>query len=111
MTRISRHVIGVVMLAGLLGGTTGCDWWPPSLQERIGQQEAHLKVLEAERARTQGKVAELTKAVEEVRAQSSKMEQEKVALQAQIEQLKLAVADAEAKAVKPKPVAASKRRK
>ena len=34
----------MVVLIGLLAGTTGCDWWPPTLQERIGQQEQQLKV-------------------------------------------------------------------
>jgi peptidoglycan hydrolase CwlO-like protein len=101
----------MVVLAGLLAGTTGCDWWPPALQERIGQQEAELKVLEAEKARMQAKVTELSKALDEVRAQASKMEQDNAALQTQVEQLKVSVADAEAKAVQPKAVAPPKRRR
>ena len=111
MTSTSRQAIGMVLLAGLLLGTTGCDWWPPALQERIGQQEAQLKVLEAEKARMQAKVTELSKALDEVRAQGSKMEQDNAALQAQVEQLKVSVAEAEAKAVKPKAAVPPKRKK
>jgi peptidoglycan hydrolase CwlO-like protein len=111
MTSTSRQAAGLMVLVGLLAGTTGCDWWPPTLQERIGQQEAELKVLAAERTRMQAKVTELTKALDEVRAQASKLEQDNAALQTQVEQLKVAVAEAEAKAVKPKAVAPAKRKK
>jgi peptidoglycan hydrolase CwlO-like protein len=101
----------MVVLIGLLAGTTGCDWWPPTLQERIGQQEQQLKVAEAEKARLQAKVAELSKTLDEVRAQASKMEQDNAALQSQIEQLKVSMAEAQAKAVQPKTVVPPKRKK
>ena len=108
MTR-TRQAVGVVVLVGLLVGTTGCDWWPPTLQERIGQQEAQLKILEAERARLEAKVAELSKALDEIRAQASKMELDDAALKMQVEQLKLTLADAEARAAQA--VAPPKRKK
>ena len=111
MTTTSRQAAGMVILVGLLAGTTGCDWWPPTLQERIGQQEAQLKVLEAEKARMQANVTELNKALDEVKAQASKMQQDNAALQTQVEQLKVSVAEAEAKAIQPKAVAPPKRKK
>lgn len=111
MTRTLRQALAVVALVGLLAGTTGCDWWPPTLQERIGQQEAQLKVLEAEKARMQAKVTELSKALDEVRAQASKLQQDNAALQTQVEQLKVSVAEAEAKAVQLKAVVPPKRKK
>jgi peptidoglycan hydrolase CwlO-like protein len=111
MARTSRQAAGVVVLVGLLTGITGCDWWPPTLQERIGQQQAQLKVLEVEKAGMQAKVTELSKALDEVRAQASKMQQDNAALQTQVEQLKISVAEAEAKAVQLKAVAPPKRKK
>lgn len=114
MTKTSRQAVGLVVLVGLLAGLTGCDWWPPALQERIGQQEAQLKLLEAEKTRMQAKVTELNKAIDEARAQASKMEQDNAALQTQVDQLKVVVAEAEAKAkanaVKPKAVPTPKRK-
>ena len=114
MTKTSRQAAGVVVLVGLLSGTTGCDWWPPALQERIGQQEAQLKLLEAEKTRMQAKVTELSKALDEAKAQAAKMEQDNAALQTQVDQLKAVVADAEAKAkanaVKPKAGPPTKRK-
>ncbi len=114
MTKTLRQAVRMVVLLGLLAGTTGCDWWPPALQERIGQQEAQLKLLEAEKARIQAKVAELSKALDEAKAQASKMEQDNAALQTQVDQLKVVIAEAEAKAkanaVKPKAVPPPKRK-
>ena len=100
MMRTARQAIGAVVCVGLLAGVTGCDWWPPTLQERIGQQEAQIKALQGEKARLQAKIAELTKALEDVKAQAAQMEQTNNSLKTQMEQLKMALAQAEAKAAK-----------
>lgn len=100
MTRTARHAVGAVVCVGLLAGISGCDWWPPTLQERIGQQEAQIKALQGEKTRMQAKITELTKALEEVRAQAAQLEQTNNGLKTQVEQLKVAVAQAEAKAAK-----------
>ena len=109
MTRTARHAVRSVILVGLLAGASGCDWWPPTLQERIGQQEAQLKVLQAEKARLQAQVTEVSKKLEEVQAQTAQMEQANNALKTQVEQLTASLAQAEAKAVRP--TAAPKRKK
>ncbi|HEY3198587.1 MAG TPA: hypothetical protein VGJ57_11285 [Nitrospirales bacterium] len=109
MTITARYAVRSVVLVGLLAGATGCDWWPPTLQERIGQQEARIKVLEAEKVRLQGQVAEVSKKFEEGKAQTAQMEQENNALKAQVQQLTASLAQAEAKAAKP--AAATKRKK
>jgi peptidoglycan hydrolase CwlO-like protein len=100
MTRTARQAVGAVVCVGLLTGVTGCDWWPPTLQERIGQQEAQIKALLGEKARMQAKVTELTKALEDLKTQAAQMEQTNNSLKTQMEQLKVSLAQAEAKAAK-----------
>ena len=101
MTGTARYAVRCVVLVGLLAGASGCDWWPPALQERIGQQEAQIKVLQAEKARLQGQVTEVSKKLEEVKAQAAQLEQTNNTLKTQVEQLTAALAQAEAKAAKP----------
>ena len=108
MMRTARQAVGAVVCVGLLAGVTGCDWWPPTLQERIGQQEAQIKALLGEKARMQAKITELTKALEDVKAQAAQMEQTNNSLKTQMEQLQVALAEAEAKAAK---VTSTKKRK
>ena len=100
MMRTARHSVRSVVLVGLLAGASGCDWWPPALQERIGQQEAQIKALLGEKARLQAKVTELSKTLEDMKAQAAQMEQTNNGLKTQMEQLKVALAQAEAKAAK-----------
>jgi peptidoglycan hydrolase CwlO-like protein len=109
MTRTARHSVRSVVLVGLLAGASGCDWWPPTLQERIGQQEQQLKVLQAEKARLQAQVTEMSKKIEDVKTQAAQMEQANNALTTQVQQLTASLAQAEAKAAKP--TAATKRKK
>jgi septal ring factor EnvC (AmiA/AmiB activator) len=109
MTRTARHSVRSVVLVGLLAGASGCDWWPPALQERIGQQEQQLKVLQAEKARLQAQVTEMSKKLEDVKTQTAQMEQANNALTTQVQQLTASLAQAEAKAAKP--TAATKRKK
>ena len=109
MTRTARHAVRSVVLVGLLAGASGCDWWPPTLQERIGQQEMQIKVLQAEKARMQGQVTEVSKKLEEVKTQAAQMEQANGVLKTQVEQLTASLAQAEAKAARP--TAAPKRKK
>jgi peptidoglycan hydrolase CwlO-like protein len=100
MMKTARQTVGAVVCVGLLAGVTGCDWWPPTLQERIGQQEAQTKALLGEKARMQAKITELTKALEDLKAQAAQMEQTNNSLKTQMEQLKVSLAQAEAKAAK-----------
>jgi len=109
MTRTARHSVRSVVLVGLLAGASGCDWWPPTLQERIGQQEEQIKVLQAEKARLQAQVTEMSKKLEDVKTQAAQMEQANNALKTQVQQLTASLAQAEAKAAKP--TAATKRKK
>jgi peptidoglycan hydrolase CwlO-like protein len=109
MTRTARHAVRSVVLVGLLAGASGCDWWPPTLQERIGQQDAQIKVLQAEKARMQAQVTEMSKKLEETKTQTAQLEQANTALTTQMQQLTASLAQAEAKAAKPS--AAPKRKK
>jgi peptidoglycan hydrolase CwlO-like protein len=109
MTRTARHSVRSVVLVGLLAGASGCDWWPPTLQERIGHQEAQIKVLQAEKAGMQTQVTEMSKKLEDVKTQAAQMEQANNALKTQVQQLTASLAQAEAKAAKP--TAATKRKK
>jgi len=109
MTRTARHSVRSVVLVGLLAGASGCDWWPPTLQERIGQQEEQIKVLQADKARLQAQVTEMSKKLEDVKTQAAQMEQANNALKTQVQQLTASLAQAEAKAAKP--TAATKRKK
>jgi peptidoglycan hydrolase CwlO-like protein len=102
------HVVGTIALVGLLTGLGGCDWWPPALQERIGQQEAELKAFQADKVRTQTKVTELTRTVEEMTAQMQQMQQTNSELKMQVDQLRAALAEADARAkAKPAPKTSS----
>jgi peptidoglycan hydrolase CwlO-like protein len=95
-----RRVIGSLACAGVLAGIVGCDWWPPALQERIGQQEAQIKILQAEKTRMQARLAELTKTVDDLKAQAVQAEQANSELKTQVEQLKVSLAQAQAKTSK-----------
>ena len=48
MTRPAQ-VIGILVVGAFLMGVSSCDWWPPTLQERIGQQDAQIKALQADK--------------------------------------------------------------
>ena len=111
MTKTLRQAVRMVVLVGLLAGTTGCDWWPPALQERIGQQEAQIKGLQAEKARLQGQVTEVSKKLEEVKAQTAQTEQASSDLKAQVEHLTASLAQAQAEAKAARPATVPKRKK
>jgi septal ring factor EnvC (AmiA/AmiB activator) len=111
MKETVRQVARTLALVAILGGgLSGCDWWPPALQEKIGQQDAQLKVFEAEKGTAQKRVAELTKALEEAKAKAAQADQAATALRAENDQLKATLAEAEAKSKKPaKPVPSKKK--
>ena len=111
MTRSARQVLGIVVVGGLLMGVSGCDWWPPTLQERIGQQDAQIKVLQADKAKLQAKVTELSKSLEEANSRAAQMEQVARDLKTQVDQLKTSLAEAQEKAAKAKMNASPKRKK
>jgi peptidoglycan hydrolase CwlO-like protein len=112
MMKPLRHAVGGIVLMGLLTGASGCDWWPPTLQERIGQQEAQIKALLGEKARMQAQVTELTTAAEAVKIQAAQLQETNNALKTQVEQLKVALSEAETKAARPKNlIPATKRKK
>ena len=93
---------GMMALVGILGGLSGCDWWPPALQERIGAQEVQIKVIEGERAALQTKVVALTKTTEALKAQAAQMAQANTQLRAQVDQLTAALEVERAKSKKGK---------
>jgi DNA repair exonuclease SbcCD ATPase subunit len=109
MIRKAQRIAGAIACAGILTVLAGCDWWPPALQERIGQQEAQIKILQAENTRLQAKVAELTKATDALKAQAAQAEQTGSEMKAQIEQLKVSLSQAEAKTAKQRSPAATRR--
>ena len=106
--RQAARALALVAILG--GGLSGCDWWPPALQEKIGQQDAQLKVLEAEKSSALKKAAESTKAQEDAKAKAAQAEQAVAALRAENDQLKAALAEAEAKLKKPVKPAPSKKK-
>jgi peptidoglycan hydrolase CwlO-like protein len=110
MTKTVRRAVRAMVVIGLLTGTSGCDWWPPTLQERIGQQEVQIKALGGENVRLQSQVAELTRAVEETKAQIAQLQEANTALKTQVEQLKLTLADAEAKLRSKTPIPARRKK-
>jgi len=93
------RVAGMLAAVGCLMVLSGCDWWPPALQERIGQKEAQVTALGKEKTALQGKVAELTKAADDCKAQAAEGAKAQAELQAQVDQLK---ADLEAALAKKK---------
>jgi peptidoglycan hydrolase CwlO-like protein len=108
MKETAGRVARVLALVAILGGLSGCDWWPPALQEKIGQQEAQLKALEGEKANALKKVGDMTKAAEEAKVQAG---QAMAALKAENDQLKATLEEAEAKLKKGKPAAAPPKKK
>lgn len=109
MNGTARRAARMLVLVAILGGLSGCDWWPPALQEKIGQQEAQLKALEAERANALKKAADSTKAAEEAKAQAAQAGQAITALQTENAQLRAALEEAEAKSKKGKPAPPKKK--
>lgn len=109
MNGTARHAARMLVLVAILSGLSGCDWWPPALQEKIGEQEAQLKALEAEKANALKKAGESTKAAEEARTQAAQAAQALTALQTENAQLRAALEEAEAKSKKGKPAPAKKK--
>lgn len=101
MSDKTRRVAGMLAVVGCLTVLSGCDWWPPALQQRIGQQEAQVQALGKEKTALQGKVAELTKAVDDCKAQAAQSVKVQADLQAQVDQLKADLEAALAKKGKP----------
>jgi len=101
MSDKARRVAGMLAVVGCLTVLSGCEWWPPALQQRIGQQETQLKTLGAEKTALQNKGAELTKAVDDCKAQSAQGAKVQADLQAQVDQLKADLEAALAKKGKP----------
>jgi peptidoglycan hydrolase CwlO-like protein len=101
MSDKTRRAAGVMAVIGCVVMLSGCDWWPPALQQRIGTQEAQIKALGAEKTALQTKMADLTKAVEECKAQSAQAAKAQADLQAQVAQLKADLETALTKKGKP----------
>ena len=96
MSDIAR-VVGAIALAGCLIGLSGCDWWPPALQQQIGELDAKVKAAEAEKSAVLKKMADVSQAAEDCRVQSAQLAQAQNNMNAQISQLQTALADAQAK--------------
>jgi outer membrane murein-binding lipoprotein Lpp len=102
MSNQARRVIGAVAAVGCLAVVSGCDWWPPALQQRIGQQDTQIKTLGAEKTALQSKVTELAKAADDCKAQSAQAAKAQADLQAQVDQLKAELEAAKAPKAKGK---------
>lgn len=96
MSDIAR-VVGAIALAGCLIGLSGCDWWPPALQQQIGELDAKVKAAEAEKSAVLKKMADVSQAAEDCKAQSDQMVKTQADLKARVDQLQTALADAQAK--------------
>src|SRR2546426_2601516 len=72
MSDIAR-VVGAIALAGCLIGLSGCDWWPPALQQQIGELDAKVKAVEAEKSAVLKKMADVSQAAEDCRVKSDQM--------------------------------------
>lgn len=90
----------MVVAIGCVTLLSGCEWWPPALQERIAQQEEQVQNLEGEKIALQKKVTQATKTVGECNAQVAQATQTQTDLQAQVDQLKTSLEEAEEKLVK-----------
>jgi len=91
------RVVGAIALAACLIGLSGCDWWPPALQQQIGELEAKVKAADAERSALLKKVADVSQAAEDCKTKSDQMAKAQADLQARVDQLQAALADAQAK--------------
>src|SRR5439155_9916106 len=78
------RVVGAIALAGCLIGLSGCDWWPPALQQQIGELEAKVKAAEAEKSAVRKKMADVSQAAEDCRAQSDQMVKTQADLKARV---------------------------
>ncbi len=91
------RMVGAITLAACLIGLSGCDWWPPALQQQIGELEAKVKAADAERSALLKKVADVSQAAEDCKTKSDQMAKAQADLQARVDQLQAALADAQAK--------------
>ena len=100
------RVVGAIALAGCLMGFSWSDWWPPvflqgwwppTLQQKIGELEAQGKAAEAEKGSLLKKVAEVSQAADNCKAQSDQMAKAQDDLKARLDQLQVALADTQAK--------------
>ncbi|HZC67377.1 MAG TPA: hypothetical protein VE201_02045 [Nitrospirales bacterium] len=91
------RVVGAIALAGCLIGLSGCDWWPPALQQRIGELEAKAKAAETEKSALLKKVTDVSQAADDCKAQSDQMARAQADLKARVDQLQASLADAQAK--------------
>src|SRR6266849_3174985 len=91
------RVIGAIALAGSLMGFSWSDWWPPALQQKIGELEAKVNAAETEKSALLKKVTEVSQAADDCKAQSNQMAKAQDDLKARVDQLQAALADAQAK--------------
>ncbi len=91
------RMVGAIALAGCLIGLSGCDYWPPALQQRIGDLEAKVKAAEADKSAMLKKVTDASKAADDCKAQSDQMAKTQADLKARVDQLQATLADAQAK--------------
>jgi enterochelin esterase-like enzyme len=101
MSDKTRRAVGVMAVIGCVVMLSGCDWWPPALQQRIGTQEAQIKALGAEKTALQATVVDATKAADDCKAQSAQAAKAQADLQVQVTQLKADLEAALAKKGKP----------
>ena len=98
----NARVLGAIALAGSLMGFSWSDWWPPAflqpwwppaLQQKIGELEAQGKAAEAEKGSLLKKVAEVSQAADNCKAQSDQMAKAQDDLKARLDQLQVPPAD------------------
>lgn len=71
MTRmiLVRACVGLAAAIVLVGGSAGCDYWPPALQTQIEQLRSEAQTAVAERAQLQNQLGGLTKVKDDLQAQ------------------------------------------
>src|SRR5579885_3584856 len=89
-------VLGVLVACGL----TGCDYWPPALQAQIEQLQAELQAANAEKARLEQQLADLTKVGSELQAKLDEMERQNQDLSTKLASLEQSLAEAREKLTK-----------
>lgn len=86
-------LLGVLVAVGL----TGCDYWPPALQAQIEQLQAELQAANAEKARLEQQLADLTKVGGELQAKLDEMGRQNQDLSSKLASLEQSLAEAREK--------------
>jgi len=97
--------VGRFVIAGMLVvlGLSGCDYWPPSLQAQIEHLRSEAQAAASERVALETRLAEVTKAKDELQARLEGLTRQNHELTAHVTELEKTLAEREKalKAAKP----------